>query len=152
MLFSGKNYTTAWQKFYSATCTGSDARDKSHFCFPSAHLLKPTLWSWVARAGFPETQHTPRLSPQLAMITYFSAKIEPCKWLLEMKKKYVNESYNHMYVIISYLYAVLYLFNLKWGHPLLWSPTCLLQRQPDQIVAEKKFKLFNISRFSFKRI
>ena len=30
-----------------------------------------------------------------------------------MKKKYANESYNHMYVIVSYLYAVLYLFNLK---------------------------------------
>ena len=103
--------------------------------FPPTHLLKPTLWSWVARAGFPETQHTPRLSPQLAMITYFSAKTEPCKRLLEMKKKNVNESYNHAYVIISYLNAALYLFNLKWGHPLLWSPTCLLQRQPDQIVA-----------------
>ena len=30
-----------------------------------------------------------------------------------MNKKYVNESYNHMYVIISYFDVVLYLFNLK---------------------------------------
>ena len=40
-----------------------------------------TLWSWVARAGLPETQQTPLLSPQLAMITYFSENKELGLWI-----------------------------------------------------------------------